>query len=172
MHDLTSSPRSALRHFYGGNARDLAEDRNVGLQVSHLQAMMRKVIDCKVCPLGLTARQWRPLLLVCLSGVDTPAELARALNIDTSAVTRTLDRLEAKEFLRRTRVAADRRVVKVVPTDAGRAVSAQILPLIAETLNLHLEGFSDAEFHMLISLLKRMIINGERHLQQQQATKK
>lgn len=172
MHDLAPPTHNAYKHFYGNNPRDLSEDRNVGLQIRRLQATMRRIIDCKVCPLGLTAHQWRPLLLICHLGINTPAELARTLGIDTSAVTRTLDRLEAKDFLRRTRVAEDRRVVRIVPTELGQTVSAQILPLIAETLNLHLEGFSDAEFRMLISLLRRMIANGERCLQQQQSIKK
>ena len=49
---------------------------------------------------------------------------------------------------------------------AGHAVAVQILPIIAEALNLHFEGFSDDEIRMLLALLKRMIQNGEHILQQ------
>jgi len=106
------------------------------------------------------------LLLILHRGIDTPAELARALDVDTGATTRMLDRLESKGFVRRERVPEDRRVVKIVLTDEGRAVADRILPTIAQTLNIHLSGFSEDEIRMLIALLKRMIANGEQYLQQ------
>ncbi|HET8597192.1 MAG TPA: MarR family transcriptional regulator [Castellaniella sp.] len=152
--------------FYGDNFIDLNADHNVGLLVKHLHALFHRVVDLRTVPLGLTANQWRPLLLVGHKGIDTPAELARAMNVDTGAMTRMLDRLEAKGFLRRERISEDRRVVKVTLTDAGMALCGQITPIIAEALNLHLQGFSDDEIRMLLALLKRMIVNGEQALQQ------
>ncbi|HXE19243.1 MarR family winged helix-turn-helix transcriptional regulator [Castellaniella sp. UC4442_H9] len=154
----------AIPPFYTSDPGDLGLDRNVGLLIRQLHTLIHQVINQMAGPLGLTSHQWRPLLLISYKGIDTPAELARALCIDTGAVTRALDRLVAKGFVRRERASDDRRVVKIVLTDAGVAASSQILPIIAETLNLHLQGFSDDEFRMLLSLLRRMIANGESHL--------
>ncbi|HEX7387854.1 MAG TPA: MarR family transcriptional regulator [Castellaniella sp.] len=158
--------------FYSSDPGDLGPDHNVGLLLKHLHMLLHRVMDHKACPLGLTAYQWRPLLLIHHKGIDTPAELARALNIDTGAVTRALDRLEAKGFLQRERACDDRRVVKIVLTDEGHRVTSRILPLIADTLNLHLQGFSEDEFRMLLSLLKRMIANGEHYFDAQPGDKK
>lgn len=152
--------------YYDSIPGDLSPERNIGLLIKHVHNLLHRVIDLHACPLGLTANQWRPLLLILHRGIDTPAELARALDVDTGATTRMLDRLEAKGFLQRERVPEDRRVVKLVLTDAGRSVADQILPVIAQTLNIHLNGFSEDEIRMLIALLKRMITNGEHHLQQ------
>ncbi len=107
---------------------ELGADRNIGLLIKHVHILLHRVIDLKAIPLGLTANQWRPLLLIKHKGVDTPAEMARAMGVDTGAVTRTLDRLESKGFLRRERVPEDRRVVKIVPTDSGREVAARSCP--------------------------------------------
>ncbi|MFA7437853.1 MarR family winged helix-turn-helix transcriptional regulator [Castellaniella sp.] len=152
--------------FYGSAPADLAADRNVGILVRHLHGLIHKVIDLDTLPLGLTANQWRPLLLIKHKGTDTPAELARVMNVDTGAITRMLDRLEAKKILRRERIPEDRRVVKVVLTDSGHALTDQILPIVAQALNQHLQGFSKDEVRMLLALLKRMIANGEHKLQQ------
>lgn len=152
--------------FYSDSPRELAADRNVGLLIKHLHVLLHRVIDLRTLPLGLTANQWRPLLLVLHKNIDTPAEMARAMSVDTGAMTRMLDRLEAKGFIRRDRIAEDRRVVKITLTDTGRALADQILPIIAEALNLHLQGFSDDEIRMLLALLTRMIQNGEQVLQQ------
>ena len=160
-----SSPDGACR-YYGGTYGDLGPERNVGLLIKHVHILLHRLIDLHACPLDLTANQWRPLLLILYRGIDTPAELARALDVDTGATTRMLDRLESKGFVQRERVPEDRRVVKIVLTEAGRAVADQIPPLIAKTLNIHLDGFSEDEIRMLIALLKRMIANGEQYFQQ------
>lgn len=152
--------------FYSDLSSCLNADRNVGQLVRHLHTLLHRVIDLHTIPLGLTANQWRPLLFIQYKGIDTPAELARAMAVDTGAITRMLDRLEAKGFLRRERIPEDRRVVKVVLTEAGLATTQQILPIIANVLNLHLDGFSEDEIRMLLALLKRMIGNGEHYLQQ------
>jgi DNA-binding MarR family transcriptional regulator len=156
---------SVSEPFYSSDPGDLGIDQNVGLLIRQLHTLIHHVINLKACPLGLTSHQWRPLLLIRHKGIDTPAGLARSLCIDAGAVTRALDRLEAKGFVRRMRDSEDRRVVKIVLTDTGLAVTSQILPIIADTLNLHLQGFSDDEFRMLVSLLRRMIANGEGYLQ-------
>jgi DNA-binding MarR family transcriptional regulator len=152
--------------YYGSVLGDLGPERNVGLLIKHVHTLIHRVIDLRACPMGLTANQWRPLMLILHRGIDTPAELARALDVDTGATTRMLDRLESKGFVQRERVPEDRRVVKIVPTDEGRAVGERILPAISQALNVHLNGFSEDEIRMLIALLKRMIANGEQHLQQ------
>lgn len=161
----TSSPPADVCCFYGDTPGDLAADRNVGLLIRHLHGLMHRVIDSGTLPLGLTASQWRPLLLIKHKNIDTPAELARVMNVDTGAMTRLLDRLEAKGIVRRERIPEDRRVVKVILTSDGHTVTDQILPVISNALNLHLQGFSEDETRMLLALIKRMISNGEHYLQ-------
>ena len=94
--------------------------------------------------------------------LPTVAELARELGIDTGSTTRTLDRLEDKGFVQRTRSAEDRRVVKLELTPAGRQVAGLVPDVISEVLNLHLIGFSKAEHDQLRDFLQRMMANGER----------
>lgn len=165
-------PDGAIRapcRYYEADPRLLARDNNVGLLIKQVHSLLHRVIDHKAAPLELTAIQWRPLMLIHHQGIDTPAGLARAMQADAGAITRTLDRLEAKGFLRREPYPEDRRVVKIVLTDEGRAVVGQILPAIADTLNLHLDGFSDLEIQTLFKLLHRMIANGEGYLKRSSA---
>lgn len=169
MSSKTQSPELAGTEgadalYYQACADSLRQDNNLGLLIKRVHALMHRVIEHKVMPLGLTAMQWRPLLLIRHKGIDTPAELARFMHVDTGAMTRTLDRLEVKGFLTRQRCLEDRRVVRIALTPAGKDVIEQILPVIADTLNLHLEGFSKDEIQMLFGLLHRLILNGEHYL--------
>ena len=70
-----------------------------------------RVLDSHLAPYDITAAQFKVLLLLARDQTDTPAELSRCLSLDSGAMTRMLDRLEAKGLLRRVRSLSDRRQV-------------------------------------------------------------
>ena len=122
---------------------------------------IRQTIDRDLAPHDLTQAQWLPLVRIAHGGCTTIAALARDQAIDPGAMTRAVDRLEAKGLLRRERSAQDRRVVTLVLTDAGRAAAELVPPVLADVLNAHLAGFTDAEWQQLIALLTRVVANGD-----------
>lgn len=144
---------------YRGDARCVMED-NAGFLIKQVSNSMNRMLDQEMAPLDLTAMQWRPIILLFKGRADTPAELARLTGMDTGAMTRALDRLEAKGLLRRTRCQEDRRVVKIELTEIGEAKAREIPPNIARVLNYHLRGFSTDEVAQLMHFLRRMIANG------------
>ncbi|WP_027015333.1 MarR family winged helix-turn-helix transcriptional regulator [Comamonas composti] len=130
--------------------------------------LMRKVLssilqqaDAQLAEQDLTYVQWLPLYHLLLAPDSTSAHMARCLGMDPAAVTRALDRLEAKSVIRRERSTKDRRIVHLSLTDEGRALAAQVPRVLARVLNHHLAGFSQAECELLLSMLKRMLANGE-----------
>lgn len=135
-------------------------DENVGFLLKQVYHSMTRLMDIETAPLGLTAIQWRPIVLIARGSADTPAELARLNGVDTGAMTRTLDRLEAKGLLRRVRSHEDRRVVKIELTESGLEKAKTIPQYIARVLNHHLRGFSNDEVAQMRHLLGRMLANG------------
>jgi DNA-binding MarR family transcriptional regulator len=133
---------------------------NPGYLIRLVFSSLNRALDQEMAPLGLTATQWRPVAMVALGRADTAAELARLNEVDTGAMTRTLDRLEAKKLLRRQRCDQDRRVVKIELTEEGQAMAREIPANIARTLNHYLRGFSEAEVETLVHLMRRMLANG------------
>ncbi|WP_253637470.1 MarR family winged helix-turn-helix transcriptional regulator [Achromobacter insolitus] len=152
-----STPETTVH--YRGDARCMMED-NAGFLIKQVYNSLNRMLDQEMAPLDLTAMQWRPIALIFLGRADTPAELARLNGMDTGAMTRALDRLEAKGLLRRNRSQDDRRVVKIELTELGEAKARQIPANIARSLNCHLRGFSSDEVAQLMHLLRRMIANG------------
>jgi len=139
----------------------LQPDNNVGLLMKRALQSIRQTIDRELVPHDLTQAQWLPLVRIAHGGCTTIAALARDQAIDPGAMTRAVDRLEAKGLLRRERSAADRRVVTLVLTDTGRAAAALVPPVAVQVLNAHLAGFSPAEWQQLIGLLTRVLANGD-----------
>lgn len=142
-------------NFYNGETyvvgESIASLLKYGVQAFH------RTVDEKVAELGLTSLQWGPLVLLAHGKASTAAELSRCNNVDTSTMTRMLDRLENKGLVTRTRNSSDRRVFNIELTQEGRRLAERIPHLIAESLNQHLRGFSREEFETLQSLLRRFI---------------
>jgi len=142
-------------------AEQLKSEDSVGLLVKRLMQSVVLQIDRRLAVHDLTHAQWLPLHKLAHGGCDTMAALARDQSLDPGAMTRALDRLEAKGLLRRVRSLQDRRVVHLELTDEGRRQAAVVPPVLAEVLNAHLVGFSHDEWRSFINFLQRAAANGD-----------
>ena len=111
-----------LVEFYSGDATALGDDESVGYLIKLTNQVVMRNLDAELQPYDLTAPQWVPLLVISKGRADTVAGCAREIGVDTGAMTRMLDRLEAKGFVVRNRSAEDRRVVNVALTKAGHEI--------------------------------------------------
>jgi len=136
-------------------------DESVGYMMKHVMASFVQSIDKELCPHGLTHVQWGPLFMMKKGRASTVAELARELETDPGAMTRLLDRLEAKGLCKRVRSTEDRRVVNLALTPAGEKAAAMVPEALSKVMNAHLAGFSKAEWQALKGYLRRMLENGE-----------
>lgn len=136
-------------------------DESVGFLMRRIMLSLVTDIDRRLETLGLTHAQWTPLFMIAQGKAGTLAELSRELQIDPGALTRTLDRLEAKGLCRRVRSTSDRRVARLELTDDGRSVADEVPKVMSEVLNAYLTGFSHDEWQTLLSLLRRMLCNAD-----------
>lgn len=130
--------------------------------------LMRRIMQVVVNQLDrrlevgeLTYAQWAPLYLIQRMEQPTLATLARELRTDPGAMTRTLDRLEAKGLCRRERSTEDRRVMHLSLTPEGEAATAPVPQLLCEISNELLTGFSHDEWQTFMGLLRRVAGNAE-----------
>jgi DNA-binding MarR family transcriptional regulator len=148
-----------LPEFYRPDTYQRSE--SLGWLLKRLQQSIAFQADQRLHKDGLTHAQWVPLLILRLSGPSPVANLARELDTDAGAMTRLLDRLEAKGLCLRERSSEDRRVVMLSLTEEGMRLTAKLTAVLADVFNAHLQGFSEDEWRLLLSLLQRMIANGE-----------
>jgi DNA-binding MarR family transcriptional regulator len=83
----------------------------------------------------------------------TFVELSRLLLVTSGNLTGIVDRLEARQLVRREPSAKDRRVVRVKLTERGRAMNRQMLPRHSDDLSLVLSFMSKGALRRLIGLL-------------------
>lgn len=157
-----SAEKPTVHDFYRGD--NWSAEESIGYLLRTTVATLMRAAETAMRPHGLTSVQWAPLMIISRGGNPTAASLARDLNTDTGAMTRMLDRLESKGLLTRSRSSTDRRVVELNLTEHGRELTRLIPHHLASVYNNHLAGFSQEEFTMLKSMLRRIIANRDTSL--------
>jgi DNA-binding MarR family transcriptional regulator len=109
-------------------------------------------------PAGITPTQYNVLRI--LRGVSPQGiacqEIARRMITRDADLTRLLDRLESRGFVRRDRQTDDRRVVHILITDAGLALLAGLDPLTARMNQTIFGNVERDQLTALIELLERV----------------
>jgi MarR family transcriptional regulator, multiple antibiotic resistance protein MarR len=115
--------------------------------------------DPDLAPLEISAAQYTIISVLAKYGVDSAAQLCKDLSYDAGAMTRMIDRLEAKGLVNRRRCPEDRRLVKLELTEAGLAALPKLRACSVRVLNRLLRGFNLAEARQLEGFMVRMLQN-------------
>jgi DNA-binding MarR family transcriptional regulator len=150
--------RSSETVFY--RPENYQPDQSAAYLMRRILSCMASEVDGALEPRGLTSAQWVPLFKLHMGLASTVAELARECELDAGAMTRLLDRLEAKGLLARVRSSEDRRVVNLELTKEGREAARQIPEVLCKVQNAFLQGLSVEEWQQLKDLLRRVLANG------------
>ncbi|MBT9512514.1 MAG: winged helix-turn-helix transcriptional regulator [Acidovorax sp.] len=167
MTSSTSQPSQPGPGFY--SPTQLQPEDSVGYLMRKVMSSIRTQADAQLASHDLTYAQWLPLFKLSLRDTCTVASLARDLETDPASMTRSLDRMEAKGLVLRERSTVDRRVVQLKLTSEGQRIAALVPPVLADVLNGHMSDFTHDEWQLLLSMLRRMLANGEA-LRQQRGT--
>ena len=89
-------------------------------------------------------------------GTAGVTELARAAQLNPGAMTRLLDKLEARGLIERFAVPSDRRALDIRLTEAGTAIWQDINQCGMRVRELAMEGMDEAERQQLTDLLVRV----------------
>jgi DNA-binding MarR family transcriptional regulator len=151
---LTASPHTPRP---GSPSRDaLAE------QVLELVPRLRRRFEQSLPPElrdelnTVTLHQLEALRHLCCRGGMTMAELAQVQGIGLSSATALADRLLRQGLAQRTSDPGDRRVVRLVPTDAAVQLVDRFAAAKRRTAMRALEALSDAEASTLLTLVAKI----------------
>jgi DNA-binding MarR family transcriptional regulator len=141
-----------------------------GLERSHEEAWRSFItaharvierIERELAEAGLPPLGWYDVLLELSAAPDRRLrmhELARAVVLSRSGLTRLVDRLEGAGFLRREPDPADRRGSFAVLTDEGAEMRKRMWPVYARGIIEHFgKHLDDEEAHVLTQALKRVL---------------
>lgn len=133
-----------------------------GLKIAIINRAFRKEMDEKASDMGLTSVQLR--VLGSVSRLEAAGEteihqndLERIEHVTHPAMTKLLQRLEAKGFIQCVPSARDRRYKKITCTEKSRGIHNLILAQDAEVLSQLCTGFSQEEKETLLRLADKLL---------------
>jgi DNA-binding MarR family transcriptional regulator len=120
--------------------------------------MLQRRFAQLVEPHGISLQQYNVLRILRGAGKEgTPTlEIAERMIEKTPGITRLLDKLEAKDLVRRKRCPEDRRQVLCWITDAGIDLLAQLDKPLVQSGASAVECLSQAEIRQLIAILGKL----------------
>lgn len=131
-------------------------EESLGYWVHRLYRTMEREFQRRLAPFSLTPQEWA-VLKTCGRAEPTPAKIADKLEMNSSAVTRFLDRLEGKGLVRRLPHPADRRCTTLELTADGKRMvcgaGEQALGLNADVL----AALDEDERAAFIARLRRLV---------------
>jgi DNA-binding MarR family transcriptional regulator len=131
-------------------------DIQVFTEIGIIEHLMRTAV-VKSLPPGMTYPQWEVLVHFSRMGDDqTPAQLARGLQVTKGAITNTLQRMEASGLVEITADAHDGRKKRIKVTRKGASCYAEMLRLVRPHLDQLRGGFTDAEFETALPFLRAL----------------
>jgi DNA-binding MarR family transcriptional regulator len=147
------------------NPQNFVISKSVFRQISRVKTEAMAALDeayasdPEVAALEVSAAQYVIIATLAEQEANSSAQLCKSFSYDAGAMTRMVDRLEAKGLLARRRCTDDRRLVNLELTEAGKAIFPKLKLLAMEVQNRFLRGFSEAEVQALQEFLCRILKN-------------
>ncbi len=128
-------------------------ERNFGFLVNDVARLLRTTFDRRVRALGLTRSQWWVLTHLFRQDGITQSDLAEILDIEKATLGRLLDRMEAKDMVRRQTDDNDRRAKRVYLTAEVESSVQTMRTIAAEMRRDALFGLSRSDREQFVDSL-------------------
>ncbi len=130
---------------------------NIGLLIGSCNRIKDRLLDQYLQDEGITGTQAKVLFSIYRCKLSRQCDIGKKLNVDGSAVTRMLDRMEKKGLITRTQSEHDRREIRVELTESGLDVTLRAVRLAYMAIEELCQPLSDDETEILRNILKKVI---------------
>jgi DNA-binding MarR family transcriptional regulator len=136
----------------------LQADNSVGYLVKRCGVLMTQVAEGRFASLSISFTQW--LVLTWLNaheGHISATRLSSEIGHNMGALTRVVDELERRGYVKRQRSRRDRRAVEIAITATGAQHAQSARRVLVELLNQLVAPYTTQEVDTLIQLLQRLM---------------
>ena len=133
----------------------------LGPMAARVVSAYSKLAEERLAPFDLSPLQWN-ILDACFQGLaDTITGLTDVVPIDSAAISRNVDKLVGKGFIRRRRLRGDRRVVKLSLTKDGLELMPELGRRLQDVNAVLLRGVSEKEKMAFIRTMQKIAANAK-----------
>jgi DNA-binding MarR family transcriptional regulator len=128
-------------------------------KIGGLRRIMRREFEAEILDFDITATQFQVLKRLWQKDGMGAKCLGRDAHLDGATLTGVLDRLEAKDLVRREKHEKDRRSVRIFLNQAGRDLEKPLLAALKTINDKALAGFTPEEAALFLNFLERVQLN-------------
>jgi DNA-binding MarR family transcriptional regulator len=137
-------------------SKDIVIPRDAIIALMKAADVTRRAMTRTLQAFDLTLSQFNVLIILRRTPELPTLEVAARLVEDTPGITRLMNTLTAKRYIRRRRRKEDRRQQLCSLTDSGRRVIDAVIPPMKATQERIIAGLSGDEVLQMITLLRRL----------------
>lgn len=134
-------------------------DRGLGFLLTEAARLLRKLIDRRLQPLGLTRAQWSVLAILSRHDGLSQSQVAEELEIEKTTAGRLIDHIEKSGLIERRPIPGDRRLWGVHLTERARPLIAEVEQIILSTRADMLRSLSSEQQRHLTEALYMLKTN-------------
>lgn len=133
--------------------------RGEGFLLTDAARLLRKLIDRRLQPLGLTRAQWSILAILSNHEGLSQSQISNELEIERSTAGRLIDQIEGSGWIERRPIVGDRRSWGIHLTDKARKLLFDVEEVVLKTRKDMLHGLSVSEQQILTDILQTVKTN-------------
>lgn len=133
--------------------------RGAGFLLTDSARLLRKLIDRRLQPLGLSRAQWSVLAILSNHEGVSQSQISQELEIEKSTAGRLIDQVEKSGWIERRPIPGDRRLWSIHLTDQARQLLVEIERVIMHAREDMLRGLSEEQQNTLTDLLRAVKLN-------------
>ena len=133
--------------------------RGAGFLLTDSARLLRKLIDRRLQPLGLSRAQWSVLAILSNHEGVSQSQISQELEIEKSTAWRLIDQVEKSGWIERRPIPGDRRLWSIHLTDQARQLLVEIERVIMHAREDMLRGLSEEQQNTLTDLLRTVKLN-------------
>ena len=133
--------------------------RGAGFLLTDSARLLRKLIDRRLQPLGLSRAQWSVLAILSNPEGVSQSQISQELEIEKSTAGRLIDQVEKSGWIERRPIPGDRRLWSIHLTDQARQLLVEIERVIMHAREDMLRGLSEEQQNTLTDLLRTVKLN-------------
>ena len=128
--------------------------RGAGFLLTDSARLLRKLIDRRLQPLGLSRAQWSVLAILSNHEGVSQSQISQELEIEKSTAGRLIDQVEKSGWIERRPTPGDRRLWSIHLTDQARQLIVEIESVILQSRDEMLHGLSAEQQQSLTDILQ------------------
>ncbi|WP_321390708.1 MarR family winged helix-turn-helix transcriptional regulator [Emcibacter sp.] len=131
-------------------------DTSIGFLMTDVSRLLRRNFTRRAQKLGLSQGQWMTLFRIFRQEGVKQVTLAESMEIQPITLARLIDSLQNAGLVDRRRDPDDRRAFRIYLTEKAQPLLKEVQPLLAETKEVALAGFSEKEKTALLQKLSHI----------------